>query len=106
MELKDVVLQTLNEIENSVDEKGFKDITIGLNTGEAEFLQSFKERLFVLFEGLKQDDLWLDDGLDTHSKIESKFELILGFLQFQLALIDARLDSIDRRGIDTEEKKY
>ena len=62
MELKDVVLQTLSEIENSVDEKGFKDIRLGVNTGETEFLQSFKERIFVLFEGLKQDDLWLESA--------------------------------------------
>ena len=102
MELKDVVLQTLNEIENSVDDRGFKDITLGLDTGEVEFLQSFKERLFVLFEGLKQDDLWGDGGVDSSSRTQAKLDLVLGFLQFQLALIDTRLDSIDRRvvGLD------
>ncbi|RDU70851.1 hypothetical protein CQA66_07495 [Helicobacter aurati] len=103
MELKDVVLQTLNEIENGVDEKGFKDITFGVNTGEIEFLQSFKERLFVLFEGLRQDELWTEEAQDSQSKAESKLELILGFLQFQLALIDARLDSINRQMMDAEE---
>ncbi len=97
MELKDVVLQTLNEIENSVDEKGFKDITIGINTGEVEFLQSFKERIFVLFEGLKQDDLWVADDDSMQSSIQAKLDLILGFLQFQLALIDARLEILDKR---------
>ncbi|RDU67545.1 hypothetical protein CQA53_00560 [Helicobacter didelphidarum] len=99
MELKDVVLQTLNEIENSVDEKGFKDITIGINTGEVEFLQSFKERIFVLFEGLKQDDLFTEDE-SAKMQIEAKLDLILGFLQFQLALIDARLEVLDKRTFD------
>ncbi|STQ85403.1 hypothetical protein LS73_007970 [Helicobacter muridarum] len=103
MELKDVVLQTLNELENSVDEKGFKDITFGVNTGEIEFLQSFKERLFVLFEGLRQDELWSEDNADMQGKAESKLKLVLGFLQFQLALIDARLDSINKQMMETEE---
>ncbi|MWV61860.1 hypothetical protein DCO58_07305 [Helicobacter saguini] len=104
MELKDVVLQTLNEIENSVDEKGSKDINIGINTGEVEFLQSFKERIFVLFEGLKNNDLWIDnlsaDDLLKDSKevqASAKLDLILGFLQFQLALIDSRLEALDKR---------
>lgn len=103
MELKDVVLQTLNELENSVDEKGFKDITFGVNTGEIEFLQSFKERLFVLFEGLRQDELWSDDSEDKQDRTESKLKLVLGFLQFQLALIDSRLDSINKQMMETEE---
>ncbi len=103
MELKDVVLQTLNEIENSVDEKGFKDITLGINTGEVEFLHSFKERIFVLFEGLKQDDLWLENGDDMQSQIQTKLDLILGFLQFQLALLDARLEVLDKRNLEQEQ---
>lgn len=103
MELKDVVLQTLSEIENSVDEKGFKDIRLGVNTGETEFLQSFKERIFVLFEGLKQDDLWLEDTHETQNKLQAKLDLILGFLQFQLALLDARLDVLDKRNFEQEQ---
>ena len=112
MELKDVVLQTLNELENSLNEKGFKDISLGVNTGEVEFLQSFKERIFVLFEGLKQDNLWADDLLgdgllrdgllnnEMDSKAQAKLDLVLGFLQFQLALLDARLDVIEKRSFD------
>lgn len=100
MELKDVVLQTLNEIENSVNEKGFKDIRLGVSTGEAEFLHSFKERMFVLFEGLKQENLWIENGNDRNSQIQAKLDLILGFLQFQLALIDARLEVLDKRNFE------
>ncbi len=100
MELKDVVLQTLNEIENSVDEKGFKDIRLGVNTGEAEFLHSFKERIFVLFEGLRQEDLWLENSDDAQTQIQTKLDLILGFLQFQLALLDARLEVLDKRSFE------
>lgn len=104
MELKDVVLQTLNEIENSVDERGFKDIRLGVSTGEAEFLQSFKERIFVLFEGLKQENLWIENGGDRHGQIQEKLDLILGFLQFQLALIDARLEVLDKRNFEMEQE--
>ena len=113
MELKDVVLQTLNELQNVVDERGFKDISLGMNTGEVEFLQSFKERIFVVFEGLKDDNLWneelmgdgfLRDGIlnnDEDSKTKAKLDLILGFLQFQLALLDSRLDVLEKRSFDS-----
>lgn len=104
MDLKDVVLQTLNELENSVDEKGFKDIVVGINTGEVEFLQSFKERIFVLFEGLRQDNLWFEDDMNPHAQIQAKLDLILGFLQFQLALVDARLEVLEKRVFDIAQE--
>ena len=51
----------------------------------------------MLFEGLKQDDLWVADDDSMQSSIQAKLDLILGFLQFQLALIDARLEILDKR---------
>ncbi len=88
-----MVIQTLNELENSVDERGYRELG-GINTGEIEFLHSFKERIYVLFEGLKQDELWEDnEGSDS---LQKKFDLMLGFLQFQLALIDARIEIINK----------
>ncbi|PAF45368.1 hypothetical protein [Helicobacter sp. 11S02629-2] len=94
MELKDVVLQTLNELENAVDERGYQDIGINANAGEAEFLHALKERLFVLFEGIKpsSDD---DEIIEIQTNDRVKLNMICNFLQFQLALIDARLELIE-----------
>lgn len=96
MELKDVVLETINEIEHLVDEKGFKDIRLTFNEGEVEFLIAFKERIFVLFEGLKSEKL------EDYTR-ENK-DIVLGFLQFQLALIDSRLEAINKRNKAQENK--
>ncbi|WP_420889411.1 CiaD-like domain-containing protein, partial [Helicobacter trogontum] len=34
---------------------------------------------------------------------QAKLDLILGFLQFQLALLDARLDVLDKRNFEQEQ---
>lgn len=110
MEIKDIVLETLHEIENSVNEKGYKELEIGVNDGEIEFLIALKERIFVLFEGLKQSNITfkifkkeqIDDIEENDNK--EKIDMVFGFLQFQLALIDARIEILEKRAIENEKE--
>ena len=89
MELKDVVLQTLSEIENmneGIEEEKveIKEKKDGISS-EVEFLEALRERILVLFEGLLSPN---------NRAIEKKVELILNFLEYLLSLIDARLEKI------------
>ena len=51
---------------------------------EDEYLESIKERLLVLFEGLQTT---------KSEKLASRLEITLNFLEFLLASIDDRLDN-------------
>ena len=107
MELKDIVLSTLAEIDEEVDdikecvddmdnevskveedsnEDGENDY---LNSKEELFLKNLKERILVLFEGFKSPNT---------KNIEAKVDLTLNFLEYLLATIDERLkESADKR---------
>ncbi len=97
MELKDIVLSTLAEIDNSDkieisdDEQSAKEnICLNneeiendhLNTKEEIFLKNLRERILALFEGFKSPN---------NKNIEAKVDLTLNFLEYLLATIDARL---------------
>ena len=87
MELKDLILSTLEELDTKIQEDGFKDSSTSVQVtevseNEREFLLSSKERLEVLFDGLKSDE---------NRKVEEKLELVINFLQFYLSKIEDRL---------------
>jgi hypothetical protein len=117
MELKDVILSTLAEMDQSktsapvqhTDEHAspaepvpetlqssepqdlapVKDTSPRDITDEVKYLESVKERLLVLFEGFQSPN---------NAEIEAKIDLTLNFLEYLLSTIDSRLDTLKKRG--------
>ncbi|MEA3374084.1 MAG: hypothetical protein U9Q62_10420 [Campylobacterota bacterium] len=112
MELKDVILSTLAEMDETVVEheavssqpsppeekhqepaviEDVKPSVISESNlmGEAKHLESVKERLLVLFEGFQSPN---------NKEIEAKVDLTLNFLEYLLSSIDTRLDTLKKRG--------
>jgi len=114
MELKDVILSTLAEMEDTTSSSSSsvrntdeslkseqelpiktKDQEIKLNDtlknytvdNELFFLNSVRERLLVLFEGFQAPN---------NSNIEAKVDLTLNFLEYLLATIDNRVEIIEK----------
>ena len=55
-----------------------------LSIDEGKFLTSLRERILVLIEGLQSPN---------NTKLESKIDIIINFLEYQLSVIDERLES-------------
>ncbi len=105
MELKDVILSTLEELEHSKSEStadtvGSFDTEEKLKESEddnnshlpsshneAIFLENIKERIHVLFEGFQSPN---------NVNIEAKVDLTLNFLEYLLSSIEARLKEIKK----------
>ncbi len=102
MELKDVILSTLAEMDDVVEQeesKAKQDIQESLQEDvketiqerdtvsdeEERYLKNIRERLLVLFEGFQSPN---------NSQIEAKVDLTLNFLEYLLATIEARLEKI------------
>jgi len=110
-ELKQLVLSTIDEIEKdfapqqqtSVSQEHSKEMekkeeTIkaffqddvednSKNESEVLFLESLRERLLVLFEGLQAPN---------NNKLEAKVDLLLNFLEYTLASIDKRIQRVKK----------
>jgi hypothetical protein len=86
MELKELILSTLEELDAKIQEDGYQEPVKmqedSINSGEKEFLLHSKERLEVLFDGLNSDE---------NQKVEAKLNLVINFLQFYLTQVDERL---------------
>jgi hypothetical protein len=103
MELKDVILSTLAEMEEDLPEQTKvtqkvekkekiapkKEESIEISESELMYLNSIRERLLVLFEGFQAPN-----NID----IEAKVDLTLNFLEYILATIDSRLQSLQGEG--------
>lgn len=112
MELKDVILSTLAEMENSSGDEGVDVPILGENVEHLEpkkaeveqveektenttsnienemiYLDSIRERLLVLFEGFQAPN---------NTNIEAKVDMTLNFLEYTLATIDARLEVLKK----------
>jgi len=114
MELKDVILSTLAEMEdtpppqsnNSSESASFEviekkeltslenktqELTQELASANPEnemiFLNSIRERLLVLFEGFQAPN---------NTNIEAKVDLTLNFLEYVLATIDSRVEALEK----------
>jgi len=93
MELKELILSTLEELDTKIKEDGYKEPEIknriefanAANSDEKEFLLQSKERFEVLFDGLNSE---------ANQKVEAKLNLVTNFLQFYISKIDERLDNI------------
>ncbi len=108
MELRDLVLSTLEELDEKIEEEKktlskkvvcsddekidpkkednvfeSKEL-VNTTDDELEFLKHTKERLQVLFEGLKSEDV---------SDDEQKVALILKYLQLLFAQIEQRIEA-------------
>ena len=110
MELKDIVLSTLQEledegtrvemksdeggekqtqeIENQRDELSTEEETVNVSCDERYFCEAMRERILVLFEGFQSPN---------NKSIEAKVDLTLNFLEYSLAILDERLDKLDNR---------
>jgi len=106
MELKDVILSTLAEMEDSapLEVEQTKQVlkktqvikpTVKIKEevnevnvdNEIVFLTSMRERLLVLFEGFQAPN---------NTNIEAKIDMTLNFLEYMLANIDNRVDEIQK----------
>ena len=111
MELEDAILSTLKEIEDKgkskllkpkFSEKSFevkekkvihsqttqKETSTISSNDEEQFLNSTRERLLVLFEGFQAPN---------NTNIEAKIDLTLNYLEYVLASIDSRIQTIKGR---------
>ncbi len=92
MELKELILSTLEELDLKIEEDGYKEKAalqvskINTSSDEKEFLLHTKERLEVLFDGLNSDE---------NQKVEAKLNLVINFLQFYLTQVDERLTKVN-----------
>ncbi|MDQ7043325.1 MAG: hypothetical protein Q9M34_07305 [Sulfurimonas sp.] len=108
MELKDVILSTLAEMEEtdtlkeevqtqaSSTETFFEatpqteevyEQTQNTTQSELMYLNSIRERLLVLFEGFQAPN---------NTNIEAKIDMTLNFLEYTLATIDLRVKKLEK----------
>jgi hypothetical protein len=112
MELKDVILSTLAEMEDSDSNKNssksindFKQIIknepkveketeledevvqVQISDNEMIFLTSMRERMLVLFEGFQAPN---------NTNIEAKVDMTLNFLEYVLVTIDSRVSQLEK----------
>jgi len=76
--LKDVILQTLEELEENETNITPQKIS----TNNDEFLLKLREKILVLFEGLQSPNI---------TNIDKKLDLIINFLEYTLSEIDKKL---------------
>ncbi len=96
MELKDMILSTIAELENTNEDvvvskqekkQDYRPIHIDeeITTDEKVFLKNVQEKILVLFEGLQAPK---NDNIDT------RLDITLNFLEFLLASIEERMKQI------------
>ncbi|MFA6759779.1 MAG: hypothetical protein WCR69_01895 [Sulfuricurvum sp.] len=116
MELKDMILSTIVELQEQKSEEVSKKSSIvevvnssevaqkapsrleqaqsaKINSNELVFLHSLRERLLVLFEGF---------NAPNNTNIEAKLDLTLNFLEYVLALLDDRIDEMERNKMQSD----
>lgn len=113
MELKDVIMSTLAEMEDTptpvvkkqefspkeksvvqeeivpiVKNEVVDSVDSASIESELQYLNSIKERLLVLFEGFQAPN---------NTNIEAKIDMTLNFLEYTLATIESRVDILEKR---------
>jgi hypothetical protein len=90
-ELKDVILETLEELGGDEEEFDFENEnqncleTKNINIDKT-FLLNLREKLLVLFDGLQSPNI---------DNLEKKLDLTINFLEFTLSQIDKKLNERD-----------
>ncbi len=121
MELKDVILSTLAELEESINQNNtmplqdsmpLNEISVGREIFEADKLftafsseitpvtvTNVREDETRLLEGIRERLLVLFEGFQSPNnvQIEAKVDLTLNFLEYLLATIDNRLESFKEK---------
>ncbi len=96
MELKDVILSTLEELEHTKsepieapqqEEVSASSVQIESGHNETVFLENMRERIHVLFEGFQSPN---------NANIEAKVDLTLNFLEYLLSSIETRIKEIKK----------
>ncbi len=101
MELKDMIISTLAELEEVEEIEKTEEVVQKQNqekeaislmdidnitSSEKQFYENIRERILVLFEGFQSPN---------NKNIEAKVDLTLNFLEYLLATIDERLESLN-----------
>ena len=81
--LKDVILQTLEELENENDIETNDTITNTNTHTDKQFLLKLRERILVLFEGLQSPNI---------NNLEKKLDLTINYLEYILSDIEQKLN--------------
>jgi len=81
MDLKETILETLEELEQEEIIEEFQNDNKECNK---EFLEDLRERLLILFEGLQSPNT---------QNLEIKLDVTLNFLEYLLAKIEEKLKS-------------
>ena len=79
MDLKDTILETLQEIDQ---DEIVEQITNEKKECDEEFLKHLRERLLILFDGLQSPNT---------QNLEIKLDVTLNFLEYLLAKIEEKL---------------
>jgi hypothetical protein len=116
MELKDVILSTIAELgdeerlqvpfaekkergeiesDSGVSEvESWKDPGLSIHSSDGDFikeerlfLEHMRERILVLFEGFQSPN---------NKRVEAKIDLTLNFLEYLLAILDERIESLKK----------
>jgi len=80
MDIKETILETLQELENNVFEEKKEEE----NNCDKEFLLHIKERLLILFEGLQSPNT---------QNLDVKLDVTLNFLEYLLVKIEEKLQN-------------
>jgi hypothetical protein len=82
MDIKETILETLQEIEENDSYEEALEKTSSKEACDEEFLKHLRERILVLFDGLQSPNT---------QNIEVKLDVTLNFLEYLLARIDEKL---------------
>jgi len=75
-----------NEVEEIIEEE--TSTCKSVLEDEKHFCESMRERILVLFEGFQSPN---------NKSIEAKVDLTLNFLEYSLAVLDERLEKLDKK---------
>ena len=82
MDLKDTILQTLEEIQEFEDREEISKPKTDMASIDNKFLEDLRERLLVLFEGLQSPN---SENLDV------KCDIVINFLEYLLVKVEEKL---------------
>jgi len=81
--IKETVVEVSSEQEDTTEISA-----CSVSDDERHFCESMRERILVLFEGFQSPN---------NKSIEAKVDLTLNFLEYLLAVIDERLETLDNK---------
>ncbi|MCX6051439.1 MAG: hypothetical protein NTZ60_02905 [Campylobacterales bacterium] len=89
---REIQEEVKKETREKYQEESKEESTIQIHENELMYLNSIRERLLVLFEGFQAPN---------NTNIEAKVDMTLNFLEYVLATIDNRVESL-KKGKNSE----